>query len=98
MSGRGGRRGGRRGGAEGTAVPTVTIMTAAGERVQGTLVAIDDFLVTVALPDGSIRSYRRDGKVPRVDVHDPLDGHRALLRTLTNTDMHNVTAFLVTLK
>jgi cytochrome c oxidase cbb3-type subunit 3 len=33
-----------------------------------------------------------------VEVHDPLEGHRVLLAGLTNKDMHDVTAYLVTLK
>ena len=40
---------------------------------------IDNFLVTVRLPDGSQRTFRRDGAVPKVEVKDPLAGHKALL-------------------
>ncbi|BCS32492.1 hypothetical protein TBR22_A17070 [Luteitalea sp. TBR-22] len=80
------------------AVTTATITTAAGEKVTGTLVRLDDFTVTIAQADGSQRTFRRNGDVPRVEVTDPLAGHRDLLRVLTDADMHNVTAYLVTLK
>jgi hypothetical protein len=36
--------------------------------------------------------------VPRVDVRDPLQPHRDLLGVYTDADIHDVTAFLVTLK
>ena len=77
---------------------TATVTPAAGEPVQGRLVRIDHFIVTLALDDGTIRSFRRNGDVPRVEVQDPLDGHRQLLGKYTEKDIHDVTAYLVTLK
>jgi cytochrome c oxidase cbb3-type subunit 3 len=38
----------------------------------GRLVRIDDFLVTLALADGTQRSFRRHGETPMVEIHDPL--------------------------
>jgi cytochrome c oxidase cbb3-type subunit 3 len=69
-----------------------------GEHVQGHLVRIDDFLVTVALADGTARTFRRDGEVPKVEVNDPKKAHMDLLSQYTDKDMHDVTAYLVTLK
>jgi cytochrome c oxidase cbb3-type subunit 3 len=66
--------------------------------VSGPLLRLDDFLVTVVQADGAQRTFRRNGDVPKVEITDPLEGHRALLGTLTDADMHNVTAYLVTLK
>ena len=77
---------------------TVTITEPSGESVEGRLVRIDDFLVTVALADGTLRTFRREGDVPKVDVHDPMKTHRDLLAVYTDKDMHDVTAYLVTLK
>ena len=77
---------------------TATIHLASGETVEGRLVRIDDFLVTIALADGGERTFRRDGDDPKVEIHDPLKEHRDLLRTYTDKDMHDVTAYLVTLK
>jgi cytochrome c oxidase cbb3-type subunit 3 len=110
VSGRaaGGGRGGGRGGfgapAE-TAAPartpkptTVVVTTASGERVEGRLDRIDDFIVILTPADGVQRSFRRSGAVPQVQITDPLAGHKALLVKYTDKDMHDVTAYLVTLK
>jgi cytochrome c oxidase cbb3-type subunit 3 len=95
LRGRFGGGGGRR--AE-TKPVTVTVRQPSGESVDGKLIQIDDFLVTLELPDGSSRTFRRDGNVPKVEVHDPLDAHRDLLSVLSDKDMHDITAYLVTLK
>ena len=74
------------------------VAQASGPAVEGRLVRIDDFIVVIGMPDGSTRSFRRSGDTPRVEVRDPLDGHKKLLREYTDKDMHDVTAYLVTLK
>jgi cytochrome c oxidase cbb3-type subunit 3 len=94
----GGGRGGRGGGASDARAVTVTVTMPTGEKIEGRQMRIDDFLVTLMLPDGTIRSIRRDGDRPKVEVRDPMQGHRALLAVLTDKDMHDVTAYLVTLK
>jgi cytochrome c oxidase cbb3-type subunit 3 len=98
--GRGGRGGrGGAGPAESSArTVTVAVTVPSGERTEGRLVRIDDFLVTVGLPDGTQRTFRRDGEVPKVEIRDPLQSHRDLLAAYTDRDMHDVTAYLVTLK
>lgn len=96
----GGGRGGRgRGGPppEGPKL-TAAITLSSGEKVQGRLVRYDDFLVTIEMEDGSLRSFRRDGDRPALEINNPLRGHTALLAELTDKDMRNVTAYLVTLK
>jgi cytochrome c oxidase cbb3-type subunit III len=77
---------------------TVAVTTADGQTVEGRLERIDDFLVTLTTSDGATRTFRRRGSVPAVQITDPLEGHKKLLVKLTNEDMHNVTAYLVTLK
>jgi cytochrome c oxidase cbb3-type subunit 3 len=95
----GGRGRGRRGaGSPDVARITATITTPSGERLEGDLLRLDDFLVTVRTPDGGVRSFRRDGDVPKIDVRDPREAHRNLLTVYTDKDMHDVTAYLVTLK
>ena len=103
--GGGGGRGGRAGGAGAAAAAApnrrevrVTVTLASGEKVEGRLGRIDDFIVILALADGTTRSFRRDGDLPRIEIRDPLDGHKKLLSIYTDTDMHNVTAYLATLK
>lgn len=76
-------------------VPPVTVTVGA---VTGELVRIDDFSVTLKDADGAQRSFRRDGDSPKVVVHDPLQPHIDMLRTWTDKDIHDVTAYLVTLK
>lgn len=93
----GGGRGGRGGGAGPRAV-TAVVNLPGGESVEGRLVRIDDFLVILQLADGTQRSFRRVGDTPKVEVRDPLKAHRDLLPVLTDKDMHDVTAYLVTLK
>jgi cytochrome c oxidase cbb3-type subunit 3 len=94
--GRGGT-GAAGGGADRRAV-TVTVTPSNGPKVEGRLVRLDDFLVVVALPDGTERSFTRNNDVPKVEVHDPLEPHRQLLSVYTDKDIHDVTAYLVTLK
>jgi len=92
--------GGRRWGGEPDPRRTVTatVRLPSGENVEGELVRIDDFLVTLKLPDGTDRTFRRNGDIPKVVVHDPMKMHRDLLGEYTDKDIHDVTAYLVTLK
>lgn len=78
---------------------TAEVTVAPGETVSGNLVHLDDFLVTLRLSDGTERSFKRLGPVtPRIAVHDPLQKHRDMLPTYTDENIHDVTAYLVTLK
>ena len=97
-AGRGGRGGG--GAASPLNVPptTVTVTLPSGQKAEGRLIRIDDFLVTVADADGTPRSFRRDGETPRVEIHDPLQPHRDLLTTYRDKQIHDITAYLVTVK
>lgn len=101
VSGGGGRRGGRGGAPQGPPDPrtvTAVVTLPSGENVEGRLVMIDDFLVTVALADGMLRTFHRNGAVPKVVVHDPMEAHRQMLSQYTDKAMHDVTAYLATLK
>jgi cytochrome c oxidase cbb3-type subunit 3 len=77
---------------------TVVVTLPSGESFDGRLVRVDDFFVSMKLADGTVRTFRRDGEVPKVEVHDPMKAHRDLLATYTDKDLHDVTAYLVTLK
>jgi cytochrome c oxidase cbb3-type subunit 3 len=92
--------GGRGRGATAANVPptTVTVTTAAGKKVEGRLVRVDDFIVTLADADGTQQTFRRDGDRPKVEIHDPLQPHKDLLRVYSDKDIHNLTAYLVTVK
>jgi cytochrome c oxidase cbb3-type subunit 3 len=95
--GGGGGRGGR-GGGENAKPSTVTVTLANGQKLEGVLVRKDDFLVTLTLADGTRRSIARDGDIPKVEVHDPYEAHKKLVPALDDKDMHDVTAFLATVK
>jgi cytochrome c oxidase cbb3-type subunit 3 len=92
----GGGGGGRRG--EGGRPSSVTVTLDGGEKLEGTLIHKDDFLVTLRLADGTRKSIVRDGNKPKVQVHDPEEAHKKLAPTLDDKDMHDVTAYLATVK
>jgi len=96
--GRGGGGGRGRGAAGSGRDVTVTVTPASGQKVEGRLDRIDDFVVVLTPADGIQRSFTRNGDVPRVEINDPLEGHRKLLSIYTDKDIHDVTAYLVTLK
>jgi cytochrome c oxidase cbb3-type subunit 3 len=67
-----------------------------GEIVSGTLKSMDDFHISVWDASGTYRSWPRAGL--RVEIEDPLMAHRELLSKYSDADMHNVLAYLETLK
>jgi len=92
----GGGRGGRgRGGPSASAV-TVTVTTAA-ETVSGVLVQMDDLDVVLRDPSGALRTIRRTPGVKVVKT-DPLTAHHELLDTITDKNIHDLVAYLGSLK
>jgi cytochrome c oxidase cbb3-type subunit 3 len=77
---------------------TVTVTLPTGEKVTGVMSRIDDFYVGLVQADGTIRGFSRTGDVPKVELHDPLAPHRELLGKYQDKDIHDLTAYLVTLK
>lgn len=77
---------------------TVTVTLRTGETVEGKLNEIDDFIVSLTDADGNYHSYPRHGDYPKVVIKDPLQPHLDMLRTFKDDDIHNLTAYLVTLK
>jgi cytochrome c oxidase cbb3-type subunit 3 len=76
---------------------TANVKMADGSTISGRVTQVSDFRIT--LVDGAGESHTID-RVPGVDVHlnDPLAAHEQIVMTLKNDDMHNVTAYLETLK
>jgi cytochrome c oxidase cbb3-type subunit III len=72
-------------------------VTTAGTSTTGVLLRQDDFTVSLRDASGEFRSFTRG---PGVDiaVHDPLAVHAELLDRYTDSDIHNVTTYLSTLK
>jgi cytochrome c oxidase cbb3-type subunit 3 len=77
---------------------TVKVTLTSGETVSGRLDRIDDFSVSLREASGKYRSFFREGDSPKVEITDPLRPHVELLAKYTDADIHNVTAYLVTLK
>jgi cytochrome c oxidase cbb3-type subunit 3 len=93
-----GRAGGGRG-APSTAPPTkVKVTLPSGEVIEGKLDRIDYFDVSLTEANGARRTFSRNGDIPKVEVTNPLQAHLDLLKVYTDDDIHNLTAYLVTLK
>ncbi len=76
----------------------VTFTLANGKTYSGKLDSLDDFTVSLTTDDGDYYTFPRNGDSPKVVVHDPLQAHLDMLVKYTDTDIHNLTAYLVTLK
>jgi cytochrome c oxidase cbb3-type subunit III len=85
--------GGGRGGAN---AQKVTVTLPSGETISGTLKRQDDFDISMYDSQGNYHSWPRSSV--KVQLEDKMAGHRELLAKYTDQDMHNLTAYLVTLK
>jgi cytochrome c oxidase cbb3-type subunit 3 len=75
---------------------TVTLPT--GQTVTGDVLYLSDFHLTLKDAAGKRHTISRRGDVPKVEIVDPLHAHVAQLRTLSDKAMHDLTAYLATLK
>jgi cytochrome c oxidase cbb3-type subunit III len=91
-------RGGRGAGPANATAPEARITLPSGETIKGAPVRVTDFDVTLRLADGSTRTWARNHGVPKVEITDPLQAHIDIMTKLSDTDMHNLTAYLATLK
>lgn len=78
-------------------VVAVTVTLPTGEALSGELVRMDDFNVSLRDASGAFRSVRRTPAV-RVVKNDPFAAHVALLSRITDKSIHDVVAYLETLK
>jgi mono/diheme cytochrome c family protein len=76
---------------------TVTVTTPSGESVSGVLVHLDDFNVSLRDASGDYRSWKRTAGLTVVK-QDPYAAHVALLDKYTDQNMHDVVAYLESLK
>jgi cytochrome c oxidase cbb3-type subunit III len=76
---------------------TATVKTPEGAMIAGRVTQVSDFRITLVDRAGQIRVIDREPGV-EVQMKDPLAAHQEMIMTLTNEDMHNVTAYLATLK
>jgi cytochrome c oxidase cbb3-type subunit 3 len=74
----------------------VTVTLASGERVSGTLEHRDEFTVSLLDSAGWHRSFSRESVT--VEVQDPRAAHEELLPKYRDQEMHDIFAYLETLK
>ena len=96
-------RAGRGGGGNASAaIPRLAVMatvTAAGSSFTGALVRMTDFDVTIKEESGAVRTFARVSESdPKIERKDPMQAHLDQLPKWKDSDIHNVTAYLVTLK
>ncbi len=77
---------------------TVTVSFPGGQKYEGRLDHLDAFDVSLTSGDETYHSFAIHGAVPQVVVHNPLQQHLDMLPTIKDADIHNLTAYLVTLK
>jgi len=78
------------------AKPTVTVMEKSGKKFSGQQVYSDEFLISLRDSHGWIHSWHRNEV--EVEIHDPLAAHEKLLTTYTDQNIHDLFAYLETLK
>lgn len=74
----------------------VTVITASGEKIAGTVRRMDDFGISISDSAGEYHYWPMDQV--QVQLEDKMTGHRALLPKYTDADIHNLTAYLLTLQ
>lgn len=76
---------------------TARVTLPKGGTVTGRVTQVSDFRITLVDGKGDSHVIDRTGGV-QVEMHDPLAAHQAMIMTLTNGAMHDVTAYLETLR
>jgi cytochrome c oxidase cbb3-type subunit 3 len=73
-----------------------TVTLPSGQKLQGQLLSLDTFDVSIVGDDGSHHTWPLTAV--RVDVNDPLATHWELISKYSNSVIHNLLAYLETLK
>lgn len=77
---------------------TVKVTLPSGQALTGRLVSVNDFSVTLIDGSGNRRTFERDNEIPKVEITDPYQAHLDNFLKMTDKHMHDLTAYLVTLK
>jgi mono/diheme cytochrome c family protein len=80
------------------AASKVKVTLASGQLFSGTLERISDFDVALVDASGQFHSFTREGATPLVEIDDPLKAHKEMIHQYEDAEIHNLTAYLVTLK
>jgi cytochrome c oxidase cbb3-type subunit 3 len=75
----------------------VTVTAQSSPAISGTLDRIDDFNVSLKDASGQYHSWKRSAGL-KVEIRDPYATHNELLDQYTDADMHNIVAYLASLK
>src|ERR1700728_2054081 len=75
----------------------VNVVLPSGQTVSGKLEYLDEFTVSLVDDAGAYHTWPRD-RTKSVNVVDPLAAHKAMLPIYTDKDIHDLLAYLVTLK
>jgi hypothetical protein len=75
----------------------VKVTSPDGQPISGTLVHMDDFNISLRDEAGTYHSWTRTPQL-KIQVHDPYAAHEELLDRITDKDIHNLVAYLETLK
>jgi cytochrome c oxidase cbb3-type subunit III len=75
---------------------TAVVTMPSGEQISGPIVHSDDFMIALRDSTGAYRSFNRDHV--KVEIQRPLAEHRKLLDKITQTDLHNLFAYMESLK
>jgi cytochrome c553 len=80
-------------------LPTAVVTLASGESYRGNLNRVDDFSVALTDQAGQYHSWLYEAEPGiKVRIDNPLQTHIDLLKQYSDADMHNILAFLETLK
>ena len=91
-------RGGFGGAGPNPIAPYATVTLPSGETFKGAPVLVNDFYVTLRFENGFTKTWARNRGFPKVEITDPLQAHVDIMTMLSDPDMHNLTAYLATLK
>lgn len=78
------------------AVPTVKVTDSSGKIFAGDQVYADEFLISLRDKDHVVHTFQRDRV--KVEIDDPLAVHERLLHTYTDKNIHDLFAYLESLK
>jgi cytochrome c oxidase cbb3-type subunit 3 len=76
--------------------PSVTVRDSSGRTFTGEQVYADEFLVSLRDKSGWVYTWKRD--TAEITIHDPLAAHEKLLKVYTDKNVHDLFAYLETLK
>jgi cytochrome c oxidase cbb3-type subunit 3 len=75
---------------------TAVVTLPSGQHIEGPLAHADEFVVALRDASGTYHSFSRENV--KVEIHRPLAEHRRLLDKITQTELHNLFAYLESLK